>query len=34
MIDEGIKHAPDLYKFGTSKMKIRNLKRPQISLKE
>ena len=27
IIDEGIKHAPDLYKFGTSKIKNKNLKR-------
>ena len=26
-IDEGIKHAPDFYKFGTSKIKNKNLKR-------
>ena len=27
MIDEGIKHAPELYKFGTSKIKNKNMKR-------
>ena len=27
IIDEGIKHAPDLHKFGTSKIKNINLKR-------
>ena len=26
-MDEGIKHAPDLYKFGTSRIKYKNLKR-------
>ena len=26
LIDEGIKNAPNLYKFGTSKIKIKNLK--------
>ena len=27
IIDEGIKHAADLYKFGTPKLKNKNLKR-------
>ena len=27
IIGEGIKHAPDLYKFGTSRIKYKNLKR-------
>ena len=27
IIDEGIKHAPDLYSFGTSKIKNKILKR-------
>ena len=27
IMDEGIKHAPDLYKFGTSRIKYKNLKR-------
>ena len=27
IIDDGLKHAPDLYKFGTSKIKNKNLKR-------
>ena len=26
LIDEGIKHAPDLYKIGTSKIKNKNSK--------
>ena len=29
--DKGIKHAPDLYKFGTSKIKNKNLKRALYS---
>ena len=28
LIDEGIKHAPELYKIGTSKIKNKNLKKP------
>ena len=27
LIDEGIKHAPELYKLGTSKIKNKNVKR-------
>ena len=27
IIDEGIKHAPDLYKFGTARIQYKNLKR-------
>ena len=27
MIDEGIKHAPDLYRFGTSKIKNENVRK-------
>ena len=27
LIDEGIKHAPELYKIGTSKIKNKNLKK-------
>ena len=27
LIDEGIKHAPDIYKFGTSKIRNKDLKR-------
>ena len=28
LIDEGIKHAPELYKIGTPKIKNSNLKKP------
>ena len=27
LIDEGIKHAPDIYKFGTSKIRNKDLKK-------
>ena len=27
LIDEGIKHAPDLYRFGTSKIKNENVRK-------
>ena len=27
LIDEGIKHAPDIYKFGASKIRNKDLKR-------
>ena len=27
LIDEGIKHAPELYKFGTSKVKKKSMKK-------